>query len=87
MDRQLLRTLAKTEYKKLMKGTPKSRRMTFAQAFPMIKSMLNAKLESTQLNSSEQLQAEDQALIQGMLEEEPHQHGPDCNHEPVEIEI
>ena len=102
MDRNLLRKLAKIEFKKMMKGQPKGQRaqMTFAQAFPILKSMLkgkmgaNAEMNSNQPTIQQAMSAEDAALLEGMMAGAPvtaeHVHGPDCHHgneEMVEAEI
>ena len=85
MDRALIRKKAKQEYKKLMKTTPKAQRMPFAQAFPMLKSILEGKFGAGAEDNQAQIQPEDEALIQSMMEEEPHQHGPNCNHDHGDV--
>lgn len=72
MDRAILRKQAKAEYKKLMKSTPKSRRVPFSQAFPMLKTMIENGLdgsESLQDTPAETVSADDANLISGMMEE------------------
>ena len=91
MDRNLMRKLAKQEFKKMMNGVKRAQRPTFAQAWPLIKSTLEGKNRETPA-AQEQLTIEDVAALDSMLvDEQPieveHVHGPDCNHEVVKIDI
>lgn len=86
MDRRMLRTLAKAEYKKMMKSRPKRERITFEQAFPLIRSMLENGITNEQMTSevatAQELPAEDSELLAGMMEEPV-----EVVSEPIEVAI
>lgn len=89
MDRNLLRKMAKQEYKKMMKGLKRSQRPSFAQAWPLIKSTLEGKMRDTPVQ--DQLTVDDAAALDQMLigaePEAEHVHGPDCNHEHEVVKV
>lgn len=71
MDRAILRKQAKIKYKEMMKSTPKSRRMPFNQAFPMLKTMIENNLDSKQDlvdTPADTMSMDDADLISGMME-------------------
>lgn len=87
MDRNLLRKVAKQEYKKMFKGTPRAQRPSFAQAWPLIRATLEGKDRET-AEPTQNLTAEDASVLDEMIVEDvtadvehEHVHGPDCNHE------
>lgn len=102
MDRNLMRKMAKVEYKKMLKGVKGADRPSFAQAWPLIKATLEGKAREGK-ESQVQLSVEEDAVLEQMLavEEAPeapdapevvkmieleHVHGEGCEHE-VRVEI
>ncbi len=88
MDRNLLRKKAKEEYKKMMKTTPKNRRVPFAQMFPILKASIENKLSASEHMvgnevKTEAIPTQDDDLVHSMLEDTapPHVHTADCQHE------